>query len=130
MQICTIWYMCNALKHQLEERKKERGNLFFLFRDRVRELLILGILLVHPVGDVRRNALFQIRRTLHGLAPDRETRHDARPHPLPHARVRQILAVLARRAGPDLGARAADLDAQDAGASQLRRVGVAGVCPA
>lgn len=99
-------------------------------RDRVRELLILRILPLHPVGDIRRNALFQIRHTLHRLAPDGEVRHDARPHPLPHARVGEIPAVLPRGAGPDLGARAPDRDAQDAGAPQLGRGGVAGVGPA
>lgn len=99
-------------------------------RDRIRELLILRILPLHPVGDIRRNALFQIRHTLHRLAPDGEVRHDARPHLLPHARVRQVPAVLPRGAGPDLGARAPDRDAQDAGAPQLRGGGVAGVGPA
>lgn len=99
-------------------------------RDRIRELLILRILPLHPVGDIRRNALFQIRHTLHRLAPDGEVRHDARPHPLPHGRVGEILAVLPRGAGPDLGARAPDRDAQDAGAPQLRGGGVAGVGPA
>lgn len=80
-------------------------------RDRIRELLILRILPLHPVGDIRRNALFQIRHTLHRLAPNGEVRHDARPHPLPHARVGEIPVVLPRGAGPDLGARAPDRDA-------------------
>ena len=93
-------------------------------------ILILGIILPYPVGDIRRKGLFQIRRALHRLAPDRETRHDAGPDLLPHVRVREVLAVLARRAGSDLCARALDLDAQDAGAPELRGVGVAGVLPA
>lgn len=114
-----------------KKRPKKGKNLYiFSFRDRIRELLILSILPLHPVSNIPRNALFQIRHTLDGVAPDRETRHHTRPHPLPHARIHQILAVLARRAGPDLGARAPDLDAQDAGAPELRRVGVAGVVPA
>lgn len=99
-------------------------------RDRIRELLILRILPLHPVGDIRRNAPHRIRHTLHRLAPNGEVRHDARPHPLPHARVGEIFTVLPRGAGPDLGARAPDRDAQDAGAPQLRGGGVAGVGPA
>lgn len=57
-------------------------------------------------------------------------RHDPGPDAPPQAFVLQIPPILARAPRPDLGARARDLHAQDAGALQLRGVGVARVLPA
>lgn len=109
---------------------KKQKTFSISLRNRIRELFILLILPLHPLSNIPRNALPQIRPTLHRLAPHRKTRHHARPHLLPHPHIRQILTVLARRAGADLCARAPDLDAQDARAPELRRVGVPCLAPA
>lgn len=74
--------------------------------------------------EVLRRGRHQVRLSGHGLAPRRVRGHDAGPHAPAHLRVLEVVAVLARRARADLGARRVDLDPQDPRGLLLRRAGV------